>query len=393
MSGRALIVDALRSPISLKEGMLKQVRIDEVCAQVLKGLMERNPAASPGDLGDVALGCAFPEGIQGMLAARGVALLAGFPVEVPARVINRFCGSSMDALHAVSRMIELGETELAVAAGMEDMFGVPMGGYNPDFHPDLAADEYYMGMGETAELLARDLEIGRGEQEDFAVQSHCKALAAGEAGEFEREIQAIETPEGLFAADEGPREPDLEKIRSLDPAFIEGGTITAATSSPVSKGAAALLVASEEYVKRQGLKARAEVVSRGVAGVEPTRMGGGPLPATEKALGAAGLKISDMEAIELNEAFAAQSLYVIRSGKWPGERINLKGGAIALGHPLGASGARILCTLLGVLEDRGLKTGLATMCIGGGQGIATVIRRLDGGTKAAGRKMKGAAAG
>ncbi len=377
MAEHAVIVDALRTPIGLKKGALVPLRMDEITAGLVGGLLARHPDLPAEALGDLVLGCAFPEGAQGMLAARGVALLAGLPPSVPARVINRFCGSSMDACHAVSRAIECGDMDCGLAVGMEDMFAVPMGGFNPDFNPRLAADEYYMGMGETAENLAGDLSISREDQEAFAVASHEKALAAQAAGRFEREVLPVRLQGVELTRDEGPRKPDLQKIRSLDPAFREGGTITAATSSPVSKGAAGLLIASRAFAVEHGLPIRAEIVSRALAGVEPTRMGAGPLPASEAALARAGLGMDDLDAIELNEAFAAQSLYVIRKGGWPQEKINLFGGAIAMGHPLGASGARILCTLLNVLETKELKTGLATMCIGGGQGIATILQRPD----------------
>ena len=377
MATRAVIVDAARTPIGLKNGALSRVRVDQLTADLLRGLLARNPGMAGQAVDDVVLGCAFPEGIQGMLAARGVALLAGLPDSTPARVINRFCGSSMDALHAVSQAIECGDIQCAIAAGMEDMFAVPMGGYNPDFHPELARAGYYMNMGETAENLARDLGITREDQEAFSAESHRRALAAREAGLLDREILPVQTPDGMMAHDEGPRTPDLEKMRSLAPAFLAAGSITAATSSPVSKGAAALLVCSTEFAAEHGLTVRAEVVSRGIAGVDPTRMGSGPIPASAKAMAAAGLDWDAIDAIELNEAFAAQSLYVIRHGGWPAEKVNLHGGALALGHPLGASGARILCTLLSVMEHRKLRTGLATLCIGGGQGIATIVRRPD----------------
>ena len=231
-------------------------------------------------------------------------------------------------------------------------------------------------MGETAENLANDGNISREAQEDFAINSHKKALAAWEAGKFDNEIIPIDMyGESTVSKDEGPREPDEEKIKSLNPAFVEGGSVTAATSSPFSLGAAALLVTSESFAKENGLTIRAEIVSRAVAGVDWTRMGMGPLPATEKALKKADLTMDDIEVIELNEAFAAQSLYVINEGGWDPNKINLNGGAIALGHPLGCSGARIIGTLINVMEQKEKQIGLATMCIGTGQGIATIIKR------------------
>ncbi|MCF7807947.1 MAG: thiolase family protein [Candidatus Marinimicrobia bacterium] len=371
----SVIVDAVRSPIGLKNGEMIGMRPDAIAAQVVKALVDRNPGLKPELVEDVVLGCAFPEGNQGMLMGRGVALLADFPVTTTGSTINRFCGSSMDALHQLSTSILAGDKEIGIAAGVEDMFGVPMGGYNPDFSPELFEMDYYMGMGETAENLAQELEISREDQDAFAIQSHKKALAAQAAGKFDNEIVPIEIDGVKVEKDEGPREPDVEKIKSLSPAFEEEGTITAATSSPISVGASAVLVMSNTKAEELGLKVRAKIISRAVAGVEPTRMGAGPLPATEKALKNAGLTLDQIDTIELNEAFAAQSLYVIRKGNFPVDKINLNGGAIALGHPLGCSGARIVTTLLNVMEQNDTKLGLATMCIGTGQGIATIIER------------------
>ncbi len=373
---RSVIVDAVRSPIGVKNGKLIGIRADDLCAQVVKGLLHRNPKVTADRIEDVVVGCAFPEGPQGMLLARSVALLAGIPREAGAKVVNRFCGSSMDALHQLSTAIESGDIEIGVAAGVEDMFSVPMGGFAPDFHPGLAEQDFYIGMGETAENLAKDGNISRPDQEEFAIASHRKALKAYSDGRFDNELLAIDVyGEASVEKDEGPREPDIEKIRRLEPAFLENGTITAATSSPISVGAAAILVTSEDFADRQGLVVRAEIIGRAAVGVVWTRMGMGPLPATEKALKRTGLAMDDVETIELNEAFAAQSLYVIREGGWSMDRINLNGGAIAMGHPLGCSGARILTTLVNVMEQQDTQLGLATMCIGGGQGIATIIRR------------------
>ncbi|MBL7033012.1 MAG: thiolase family protein [Candidatus Delongbacteria bacterium] len=374
-SAVAVIVDAARSPIALKNSPLLALRPDDLGATVLRALLERNPALDLNDLEDIQYGCAFPEGLQGMLIARAIAVLAGVPHTAGAVVCNRFCGSSMETTHNISRAIELGELQVGVAGGIEDMLRVPMGGYNPSFNPLLYDKGYYIGMGETAEILAQELDISRADQEQFAVASHQKALAAQKEDRFAREIIPITAGEETVAIDEGPREPNLEKIRSLDPAFDAAGTITAATSSPVSYGTAALLLTSEKYAEAHGLTIRAEIVSRAVAGVEWDKMGKGPLPATEKALVRANLKLADIDAIELNEAFAAQALYVIRQGRWDLEKVNLNGGALALGHPLGTSGARILTTLLNVLEQKDVDLGLATMCIGTGQGIATIIRR------------------
>ena len=372
----SVIIDAVRSPIGVKNGNLVGIRPDDLTAQVVKGLLNRNEKVAPDIIEDLILGCAFPEGPQGMLMAKGAAILAGFPETVAGAVVNRFCGSSMDAVHQVSSRIETGDMTVGIAAGVEDMFSIPMGGFNPDFRPQLAEQEYYIGMGETAENLAEEGHIPRTDQEDFSVGSHQKALDAWANGRFDNEIIPIDVyGEATVEKDEGPREPDLEKIKSLSPAFLENGTITPATSSPISIGASAVLITSRKFAEGNGLTIRAAINSRSVAGVDWRKMGMGPLPATEKALKQAGLTMDNVDVIELNEAFAAQSLYVIQQGNWDQSKINLNGGAIALGHPLGCSGTRIITTLLNVMEQQDAKTGLATMCIGTGQGIATILER------------------
>lgn len=369
------IIDGVRSPIGVKNGQIVGLRPDDLAAQVVKSLLKRN-SIEPNLIEDVIVGCAYPEGPQGHIIGKSVGVLAGLPIESTGKVINRFCGSSMDAVHQLSTSIEAGDIDAGIAVGVEDMFSVPMGGFAPDFHPELAEQEFYIGMGETAENLANDLNISRDDQEEFAISSHEKALKAYEMDKFSNEITPIVNGEGItIEKDEGPREPNLEKIKSLSPAFIEDGTITAATSSPISIGAAAILVTSEKFAKENNLDSRATIKARAVAGVHWDRMGMGPLPATEKALSKSNLKIDDIQSIELNEAFAAQALYVIRKGNWDIEKINSHGGAIALGHPLGCSGARIIVTLMNVMEDHKTNLGLATMCIGSGQGIATIIER------------------
>ena len=369
------IIDGVRSPIGVKNGQIVGLRPDDLAAQVVKSLLKRN-SIDPNLIEDVIVGCAYPEGPQGHIIGKSVGVLAGLPIESTGKVINRFCGSSMDAVHQLSTSIEAGDIDAGIAVGVEDMFSVPMGGFAPDFHPELAEQEFYIGMGETAENLANDLNISRDDQEEFAISSHEKALKAYEVDKFSNEIIPIVNSEGAtIEKDEGPREPNHEKIKSLSPAFIENGTITAATSSPISIGAAAILVTSEKFAKENNLDSRATIKARAVAGVHWDRMGMGPLPATEKALSKSNLKIDDIQSIELNEAFAAQALYVIRKGNWDIEKINSHGGAIALGHPLGCSGARIMVTLMNVMEDHKTNLGLATMCIGSGQGIATIIER------------------
>ena len=374
---KSVIIDAVRSPIGLKHGQMIGIRPDDLTAQVIKGLMDKNPTILKESIDDVVVGCAYPEGPQGHIIGKSVGVLAGLPIESTGKVINRFCGSSMDAIHQLSTAAECGDVSVAIAAGVEDMFSVPMGGFAPDFHPELAEQEYYIGMGETAENLAKDLNISRQDQEEFAMNSHRKALKAYDEGKFEKELIPINVNgETTVSKDDGPRKPDEEKIKSLNPAFIEGGSITAATSSPISVGAAAVLVSNEEYCSSNSIKPRAEIIARTIAGVHWDRMGMGPLPAVKKALEKANLTMDDIETIELNEAFAAQALYVIREGGWDENKINLNGGAIALGHPLGCSGARIITTLLNVMEQQDTTLGLATMCIGSGQGIATIIKRM-----------------
>jgi len=376
MSNKSVIIDGVRSPIGTKNGKMIGMRPDDIAAQVVKGLLEKNKEIKNEEIEDVVVGCAFPEGPQGMLIGRSVAILAGLPVSTAGKVVNRFCGSSMDALHQISTAIESGDIDVGIAAGVEDMFSVPQGGFAPDFHPELAEQEYYIGMGEGAEILAEKGNISREDQEEFAINSHKKALTAIADGKFDNELISIDKyGECTIDKDEGPREPDVDKIKSLNPAFIENGTVTAATSSPFSIGAAALLITSDSFAEKRGLKTRAEIVSRAVAGVDWQLFGMGPIPAAEKALNKAGITMNDIETIELNEAFAAQSLYCINEDNWDIEKINLNGGAIALGHPLGCSGARITTTLINVMEQQGTHLGLATMCIGTGQGIATIIKR------------------
>ena len=373
---KSVIIDAVRSPIGVKNGNMVGIRPDDLTAQVVKGLLARNSSINPGKIEDLILGCAFPEGPQGMLMAKGVAILSNIPETTGGSVVNRFCGSSMDAVHQISTKIESGDIEVGIASGVEDMFSVPMGGFNPDFHPELAGQEYYIGMGETAETLAEEGNISRDAQEEFAVESHNKALDAWANGRFDNEVIPIDVyGEATVDKDEGPRQPNLEKIQSLNPAFLENGTITPATSSPISIGASAILITSQEFAEANGLKIRATIKGRSVAGVDWKRMGMGPLPATEKVLAKTSLVLNDIDVIELNEAFSAQSLYVLQEGGWDKSKVNLNGGAIALGHPLGCSGARIITTLLNVMEQQDAKTGLATMCIGSGQGIATIIER------------------
>ena len=376
MSNKAVIIDGVRSPIGTKGSPLIGMRPDEIAGQVIKGLLDRNKALNINDIEDVSLGCAFPEGPTGMLVARGAAILAGIPETAAANVINRYCGSAMTSLHMISSAIEAGDIEVGVAGGVEDMFTIPQGGFAPDFNVKLAEEDYYISMGEGAELLADELSISREDQEEFSFRSHERAVEARDSGKFDNEIVPIILEDGsVLDKDSGPRNPDKEKIKSLKPAFKADGTVTAATSSPFSIGASAMLITSENYAKKNGLKIRAYIEGRAVAGVNWTMFGSGPIPATAKALKNTGLSMDDIDVVEINEAFAAQALYCIRKADWDESKVNLNGGAIALGHPLGISGTRIITTLLNILEQQDKSTGLATMCVGTGQGITTIIKR------------------
>ena len=376
MSNKAVIIDGVRSPIGTKGSALVGMRPDEIAGQVIKGLLNRNKELDINAIEDVSLGCAFPEGPTGMLVARGAALLAGIPETAAANVINRYCGSAMTSLHMISSAIEAGDIEVGIAGGVEDMFSIPQGGFAPDFNVQLAEEDYYISMGEGAELLADKLNISRKEQEEFCYNSHNRAVAAQEEGKFDNEIIPITLENGtVFDKDSGPRVPNKEKIESLNPAFKADGTVTAATSSPFSIGASAMLITSEAYAKEHGLKIRAYIEGRAVAGVNWKMFGSGPVPATAKALKNTGMSIEDIDVMEINEAFAAQALYCVKEANWDLDKVNLNGGAIALGHPLGISGTRIITTLLNVMEQQDKSVGLATMCVGTGQGITTIIKR------------------
>ena len=376
MSNKAVIIDGVRSPIGTKGSPMIGMRSDEIAGQVIKGLLDRNKELDVNLVEDVSLGCAFPEGPTGMLVARGASILAGIPETAAANVINRYCGSAMTSLHMISSAIEAGDIDVGIAGGVEDMFTIPQGGFAPDFNVKLAEQDYYISMGEGAELLADELNISREDQEEFSFSSHDKAVAAREAGRFDNEIVPIILEDGtIIDKDSGPRNPDKDKIKSLNPAFRADGTVTAATSSPFSIGASAMLITSEKFANDNGLKIRAYIEGRAVAGVNWKMFGSGPIPATEKALEKTGLSMDNIDVIELNEAFAAQALYCIKKANWDINKVNMNGGAVALGHPLGISGTRIITTLLNVLEQQDKSMGLATMCVGTGQGITTIIKR------------------
>jgi acetyl-CoA acyltransferase len=374
-----VIAGYARSPFHpASKGALAKVRPDDLAAQVVKALVERT-GVSPDLIEDLALGCAFPEGEQGFNMARLVVLLAGLPNSVGGITMNRFCGSSMSAVHYAAGQICLGAGECFIAAGVESMSRVPMGGFNPMPNPKLAkASEAYISMGDTAENLAKNYRIDRAAQEDFAVKSQQKAAAAIAAGRLKDEIVPIVSGDTTISEDGTPR-PDTtaEGLAGLKPAFNAEGTVTAGTSSPLTDGAAAVLVCSAEFAKANGLEVLAKVKSVAISGCAPEIMGIGPVASSEKALARAGLKIGDMDVIELNEAFASQSLAVLADLKADQARVNIDGGAIAIGHPLGATGARIVGKAASLLKREGGKYALATQCIGGGQGIATVLEAAE----------------
>ncbi|MCH2439939.1 MAG: thiolase family protein [Candidatus Poseidoniia archaeon] len=371
----AVIAGYVRSPFTpAQKGALAKVRPDELMAQVVRGLLERT-GADPAGLEDMIIGCAFPEGEQGLNVARIVGFLADLPASVAGTTVNRFCGSSMQAIHIAVGAIATGAGEAFVCGGVESMSRVPMMGFNPLPHPGLyeRAPEVFISMGLTAENLARKYDILRETQEAFALESQQRAVRAANDGGFTDEIVPIENG-GPVTTDGCPR-PDtsLEALATLKPAFDTEGSVTAGTSSPLTDGAAAVLVTSADYAQRNGLKPLARIRATAVSGCAPEIMGIGPVEATRKALDRAGLELKQMDLIELNEAFAAQSLAVLGELGLSHKKVNLDGGAIALGHPLGASGARITGKAASLLRREGGKYALATMCIGGGQGIATVL--------------------
>lgn len=374
-----VIAGYARTPFTLaKKGALAGVRPDEMAAQLVRKFVARS-ALQADDIEDLILGCAIPEGEQGLNAARLIALLAGLPQSVGGQTINRFCGSSMQAVHSAAGAIQMGAGEVFICAGVESMTRVPMTGFNPFPHPGLARSlpGAYIAMGDTAENVARQWNIDRAAQEEFAHQSHEKAAKAEAEGHFADEIIAVETGKGTVERDGCIRhDASLEALAQLKPAFDQAGTVTAGTSSPLTDGAAVVLVCTAEYAERNGLKPLARIAAIAVAGCAPEIMGIGPVAASRKALDRAGIKADALDVVELNEAFASQSLACIRDLDLDPAVVNIDGGAIALGHPLGASGARITGKAASLLKRQGGRYGLATQCIGGGQGIATVLEAV-----------------
>ena len=353
------------------KGALASVRPDDMAAEVIRALIKET-GVKEADIEDILMGCAFPEAEQGFNLARIVAQIVGLPPSVAGATVNRFCGSSLTTVQMAAGYIQMGAGDVFICAGVESMTRIPMGGFNPMPNPKLAETypQAYINMGETAENLARKYSVSRKEQEEFAVASHTKAAKARESGKFKDEIVPINgvTEDGTIRP-----ETTAEGLAGLKLAFDENGTVTAGTASPLTDGASAVLVASEEYARKNKLPILARIVSVGVAGCAAEIMGIGPVPASQKALARAGLKISDIDIVELNEAFAAQSIPVVKDLGIDVKKLNLDGGAIAMGHPLGASGARIVGKLASLLKREKKKYGLATMCIGGGQGVALVL--------------------
>ncbi|MEW5704240.1 MAG: thiolase family protein [Pseudomonadota bacterium] len=374
-----VIAGYVRSPFALaNKGALGKVRPDDLLAQVIKGLVEKTKIR-PEDIEDLIVGCAFPEGEQGLNIARLAVFLAGLPITVSGVTVNRFCGSSMQAIHMAAGAIQMNAGEAFICAGVESMTRVPMGGFNPLLNPGLyeSYPQAYISMGETAEKVAALYRLSRQEQDAFSVASQKKAAAAQAAGKFIDEIVPIQGKEGTVVKDGCIRaETTLEALAGLKPAFDQAGTVTAGTASPLTDGASAVLVCSEAYANKAGLAPTARIKSIATSGCKPEIMGIGPVGATKKALQRAGLSAGDLDVIELNEAFASQALASIRDLGLDEARINLDGGAIALGHPLGATGARITGKAAQLLKREGGRYALATQCIGGGQGIATILEAM-----------------
>ncbi len=390
-----VIISAARTAVGkAPRGSLRSTRADEMAVTAIQEAMNRVEGLDAADLDDVILGCAFPEGTQGMNMARNVALRAGIPYTVPAMTINRFCSSGLQSMAIAADRIALGDAEVILAGGAESMSLVPMGGDRFLPNPDLLREmpDAYLNMGLTAELVAEKYSVGREDQDRFAQASNEKAVAAIKAGHFKDEIAPMKVvtrspgaggrvveSEKVFDADEGPRaESTYEALAKLRPAFKIGGTVTAGNTSQMSDGAAALLVASAEKAKALGAEPIARFAGYAVAGVPPEVMGIGPVEAIPKLLAKTGLSMDDIDLFEINEAFAAQSLCIVRELKIPEEKVNVNGGAIALGHPLGATGAKLATTLLYEMKRRGSRYGIVSMCIGGGMGAAGLFEMAGG---------------
>ncbi|OGQ45215.1 MAG: acetyl-CoA acetyltransferase [Deltaproteobacteria bacterium RIFCSPLOWO2_02_FULL_46_8] len=385
MTNEAVIVSAVRSPMGRAlKGQFIHTRIDDLAAEVIKAAFAKVPQLKPEWVEDVLIGCAMPEGEQGLNVARNISFLAGIPFSSGAVTINRFCASSLTAINMAAAQILSGAVDICVTGGIESMSHVSMGGFNPSLNTKLfgpGKPAAYIGMGETAEMLSQKYKITREEQDKFSYGSHQKAVKAQKEGKLKEivECSAVQADGSIkkVKIDEGPREDTtLEKLASLKPAFKKDGTVTAGNSSPLTDGAACVIMMSSAKAKQLGIKPIAKVRGWAVAGVDPAYMGVGPVYAVPKALQKAGMKLADVDLLELNEAFAVQVLAVSKELGWDMNKLNVHGGAVALGHPLGCSGARIMATLLNALEIYNKPVGLETLCVGGGQGVATVVERI-----------------
>ncbi|MBI2394317.1 MAG: thiolase family protein [Deltaproteobacteria bacterium] len=394
------VVDAVRTPIGRYKGSLAEVRPDDLAAHVLRAVLDRGGESLREQLGEVVFGATNQAGEDNRNVGRMAVLLAGLPYEVPGLTVNRLCGSGLEAVNRAAMAISLGDAEVVVAGGVESMtrapFSMPKASEafdrNPPpiydttigwryINPKMAARFSLDSMGETAENVAVKHGVARDAQDAFALESQRRAVAASAAGAFAREIVPVMVKKGKveepFAVDESPRgDTTIERLAKLQPVFRKGGSVTAGNSSPINDGAAAVLLASEDAVKRAGVTPLARVVSYAVAAVEPNTMGEGPIPATKKVLARAGWSVSDLDLVELNEAFAAQALACMRALELDPAKVNVNGGSIALGHPIGCSGARIVATLTHAMKARGARRGLASLCIGVGQGISTLFEAV-----------------
>jgi len=378
----AVIVSAVRTPIGrAHKGRLKEIRADELAAIAVREAIARVPNLDPSLIEDVIIGCAFPEGEQGMNVARPISALAGIPVTAGATTVNRFCASALQSFNMAAQAIMLGDGDVFVAGGVESMSRVPMGGYNPSFNDKLVGGQgypdEYIPMGLTAENVANRYGVSREDQDAFALRSHQRAIAAQDANQFP-EIVSVTLPDGtVVTKDEGPRrDTSAERLAGLQPVFVVGGSVTAGNSSPLNDGATCAVLMSEERARDLGVTPLARVRGMAVAGVDPEYMGIGPIPAMRKLLKRTGVSMSDIDLVELNEAFASQSLAVQRDLEIDDDKLNIHGGAIAIGHPLGCSGVRLIAQLLTSLQERNGTLGIATLCVGGGQGVATLIERI-----------------
>jgi acetyl-CoA C-acetyltransferase len=396
----AYVIDAVRTPIGRYAGALANSRPDDLAAHVIRAAVERNSLPEDG-IDEVYMGCTNQAGEDNRNVARMGLLLAGLPVETPGVTVNRLCASGLEAVNQAARQIRLGEADIVLAGGVESMTRAPLAMPKPERSfprggppvydttigwrfPNPRMEELHGtdSMGETAENVAQRFGVARADQDEFALSSHHRAIAAQESGRFDDEIVSVPVPQPkgdpvTVHSDEGPRaDTTLEKLARLRPVFREGGSVTAGNSSQINDGAACLVLATAERAKALGRDRLARIVSSGAAGVEPGYMGIGPIPATRKALAAAGVSIRDIDLVELNEAFASQVLACARELEIDLDKLNVNGGAIAIGHPLGASGARLLGTLVYEMRRRGVRRGLATMCIGVGQGLATVVEAV-----------------